>query len=288
MESRFYHWVTGKFPQNFFIKHPFVGSIISALFAFLFTMVYDPLDFHGTRIYTYPQLMALYCLTGGFSGFVFIKLIKLIPYFKNEQEWMFIKEFMAMIFILLGIGLGIFIIQYFIDPHIPQWTFSNLLSSVKNAYLIASLPLLFSLIINISHKTHHGSVRQKMSLPTAVEVAREKIQIESKLKKETLEFYPGQFLYAESDGNYVVFYLKQENEIRKKVIRNSISEVENQLSGQSHFFRTHRSFIVNLEKITGKEGNASGYRLYLEGLSTEIPVSRQNVTRFDKLFPRKA
>ena len=127
-----------------------------------------------------------------------------------------------------------------------------------------------------------------MSLPTAVEVAREKIQIESKLKKETLEFYPGQFLYAESDGNYVVFYLKQENEIRKKVIRNSISEVENQLSGQSHFFRTHRSFIVNLEKITGKEGNASGYRLYLEGLSTEIPVSRQNVTRFDKLFPRKA
>jgi len=38
----------------------------------------------------------------------------------------------------------------------------------------------------------------------------EKVEIVSRVKKEELIFYPGQLLYAESDGNYVVFYLREE------------------------------------------------------------------------------
>lgn len=290
MERRFYHWLTGKFPKNYLIKYPLSGAIVLAIFSFLFTLMYDPLEFHGTQLYTYPQLMGLYCVTAGFADFSFVRLIRLFPYFSNEQEWTLIKEFTAVVFILLGVSIGIFVIQFFIDPHIPQWTFSNFLSSVKNVYLIGSLPFLFSFIINISHNRHHnGDRRISTSIPDAsqMKVEEEMIQIESKLKKETLKFYPSQFLYAESDGNYVVFYLQEKNEIKKKIIRNSISQVENQLTSQTRFFRTHRSFIVNLEKVTGKDGNTSGYRITVEGLSTEIPVSRQNVAKFDELFPFK-
>ncbi|GET24802.1 hypothetical protein NT017_11310 [Prolixibacter sp. NT017] len=252
--------------------------------------MYDPLEFHGTQLYTYPQLMGLYCATAGFADFSFVRLIRLFPYFSNEQEWTLIKEFTAVVFILLGVSIGIFVIQFFIDPQIPQWTFRNFLGSVKNAYLIGSLPFLFSMIINISNKIHHDSEISFSASGTSTpspDAAEELIQIESKLKKETLEFYPSQFLYAESDGNYVVFYLQEKNEIKKKIIRNSISQIENQLTSQTRFFRTHRSFIVNLEKVTGKDGNTSGYRITVEGLSTEIPVSRQNVAKFDELYPFK-
>ncbi|GET22116.1 LytR/AlgR family response regulator transcription factor [Prolixibacter denitrificans] len=291
MENRFYHWITGRFPQNYLIKYPFRGAVIVTLFSFLFTMLYDPLNFHGNQIFSYPQLMGLYCFVAGITVYLLTYFLKLVPYFHSEEEWTLVKEILSILIILFGIGLGIYFSASLIDPQTPQWTFHNFIGSQTNAYLIGSLPFLFSLIINISQKVHHRSTESTYSTEieaNPVDIAEEMIQIKSKLKKETLEFYPSQFLYAESDGNYVMFYLNEESEISKKIIRNSIRQVEQQLTGQPHFFRTHRSFIVNLEKITGKNGNTSGYHLNLEGLSTEIPVSRQNVAKFDELFPLKA
>lgn len=291
MENRFYHWITGKFPQNYLIKYPLRGAVIVTLFSFLFTTLYDPLNFHGNQIFSYPQLMGLYCFAAGVTVYLLVHLLKLVPHFHSVEEWTLVKEILAILIILFGIGLGIYFSASFIDPQNPQWTFHNFIGSETNAYLIGSIPFLFSLIINISHKFHHGSTESIYAAgieANTIDIAEETIQIESKLKKETLKFHPSQFLYAESDGNYVVFYLNEENEIRKKIIRNSISQVEQQLTGHYYFFRTHRSFIVNLKKVTGKDGNTSGYRLNLEGLSTGIPVSRQNVSKFDELFPLEA
>ena len=117
---------------------------------------------------------------------------------------------------------------------------------------------------------------------SSVVLTEELIQIESRLKKEVLSFYPSQFIYAESDGNYVVFYLKDKENIRKEIIRNSISEIEKQLSVIPYFMRTHRAFIVNMKKIISKKGNTLGYRLKLLDIDSEIPVSRQNIQAFDQ------
>jgi len=221
-------------------------------------------------------------MTGGISVFLLSKLLRFIPWFAKEEEWTFIKEVLAIVIVLLGIGISIFLLTFIVQPESAEWTIKEFVNELTNAYLIGGMPFLISSFINISNNPHHGG--EELASSRANE---EMIQIESKLKKETLEFYPSQFLYAESDGNYVVFYLQEKNEIKKKIIRNSISQVENQLTSQTRFFRTHRSFIVNLEKVTGKDGNTSGYRITVEGLSTEIPVSRQNVAKFDELFPFK-
>jgi DNA-binding LytR/AlgR family response regulator len=42
----------------------------------------------------------------------------------------------------------------------------------------------------------------------------------------------------------------------------------------SSFFRCHRAFIVNLDKIEQVEGNAQGYKIKLQGAENLIPVSR--------------
>jgi DNA-binding LytR/AlgR family response regulator len=110
----------------------------------------------------------------------------------------------------------------------------------------------------------------------------ELIHIESQLKKEDVSFYPGQLIYAESDGNYVVFYLDIDDRLQKKSVRNSITNIEGQLSSIPYLMRIHRAFIVNLRKVTVKKGNSLGYRLKLSGTDAEIPVSRQNTIAFDK------
>jgi DNA-binding LytR/AlgR family response regulator len=51
------------------------------------------------------------------------------------------------------------------------------------------------------------------------------------------------------------------------------------------FFRTHRAYLVNIEKIREIIPWFNGtYNLTLEGLSEEIPVSRQQVPKLKKLF----
>jgi DNA-binding LytR/AlgR family response regulator len=70
------------------------------------------------------------------------------------------------------------------------------------------------------------------------------------------------------------------------IIRNSISEIENQLDEVPFFMRIHRAFIVNLEKVSSKKGNSLGYQLKLKGSNIILPVSRQNTQKFDQLIRR--
>ncbi|MBB6715708.1 LytR/AlgR family response regulator transcription factor [Clostridium gasigenes] len=54
---------------------------------------------------------------------------------------------------------------------------------------------------------------------------------------------------------------------------------------QSIFFKCHRSYIVNLDKITEIiPWFNNTYMLKLQGLDVEIPVSRQNISQFKQLM----
>jgi DNA-binding LytR/AlgR family response regulator len=123
----------------------------------------------------------------------------------------------------------------------------------------------------------------KEKAPTG-DTAETYIRIESQLKKEELGFYPSQFIYAESESNYVIFYFLQDNIVQKEIIRNTISNVEEQLSHIPWFVRTHRAFIVNLKKVEQAKGNSLGFRIKLTGIDSEIPVSRSNTNDFVDAF----
>jgi DNA-binding LytR/AlgR family response regulator len=97
-----------------------------------------------------------------------------------------------------------------------------------------------------------------------------------------LSFNSEEFIYAASDRNYVDFYLEGKSGIIKKTIRNSMTNVEEQLNGFPQFFRTHRAFLINLKKMEKKQGNALGYDLKLTGINEKIPVARNKIKAFDK------
>ena len=82
----------------------------------------------------------------------------------------------------------------------------------------------------------------------------------------------------------MVFHLKGELKVKKAVIRNSISDIEQQLSNIPYIVRTHRAFIVNARQVCSKKGNSLGYRLKLSCTDDEIPVSRKNIRAFDEVM----
>ncbi|MDF1575007.1 MAG: LytTR family transcriptional regulator DNA-binding domain-containing protein [Bacteroidales bacterium] len=104
------------------------------------------------------------------------------------------------------------------------------------------------------------------------------------MKKESLSFELSKLLFVSSDGNYVEFCLRNGKPARKIPIRNSITNIEQQFRDIPHYFRYHRAFIVNLKTVVSKKGNSLGYQLTLQDCHQKIPVFRQKVKAFDKLY----
>ena len=80
-------------------------------------------------------------------------------------------------------------------------------------------------------------------------------------------------LFVQSDGNYSTIFLKNN---QKKVITKKLKDI-NAILPKNSFFRTHNSFIVNLNKI--KEFLKTERYLIMES-NHKIPVARQRKSEF--------
>ena len=189
--------------------------------------------------------------------------------------------------LLFGFGMAVYFAAFIIEEPADRWNFSTFFDSFSKASLVVVIPLAFFTLINVRYWyatdqiwiAPANSATEPISRPSEKE-----IRITSQLKKEELRFFPSEFIYAESEGNYVNFFLLKNEKLKKEVIRNSITNIEEQLTKIPHIVRTHRAFIVNLKKISVKKGNALGYDLKLANIENEIPVSRNKVKEFNHLF----
>jgi DNA-binding LytR/AlgR family response regulator len=275
-------WLNFSYPQNYILRNPFKGTLIVSIFIFGFISLYKPFNTHAAGDFSFELTMALY---GFFSAiFIFLAVIglKTIKYFSNEKDWTILKEFLAVLIILFVLGIAIYALGFFIEGPDKRWNILTFLNSIEIAFLTGIIPLTYFTAINYRNFFSPVISHNEVNAATTPE---DLIRISSQLKKDDLSFYPSEFLYAESDGNYVTFYLNKSNLVKKVTIRNSINNVEKQLSAIPYFVRTHRAFIVNLKKVRSKQGNSLGYLVKLTGIEVKIPVSRNNTHNFNRLFP---
>jgi DNA-binding LytR/AlgR family response regulator len=268
------------YPQNYLIKKPIAGALVLAFFCFVMLMIYKPISNQGISNLPYVQTMAVYCLSAGLAAYFAIRLFKKIKWFSIVKAWNLAKEIVFIVLIMAVLGIVIYLLAFLLEPPSDRWNLATFFDSFKYAFFTGIIPFAFFTASNyqslfITRISVIEDSKEKMPLEN-------KIQIRSKLKKEELTFYPSQLIYAESDGNYVVFHLQVNGKIKEEMIRNSMNEVERQLSGFPQFFRTHRAFMVNLKKVVKKAGNSSGYKLKLDNSTFEVPVSRQNTKSFDE------
>ncbi|WP_347216166.1 LytTR family DNA-binding domain-containing protein [Chryseobacterium sp.] len=84
-------------------------------------------------------------------------------------------------------------------------------------------------------------------------------------------------LYIQSMENYCSLYFLENNEVKKKLLRISLSNILQQTETDV-IKKCHRSYIVNLEKVKNIKGNAQGYKLILPEIDFMIPVSRNFIS----------
>jgi len=255
------------------------SAIFTALFVFAFLFVFRPFN-----LYRFENLLALKITLG--YGLVTFSLVflnaKLIPSIFpkqfNENKWTVGKEILFIMWIIFTIGLANAIYSTYIFT--DEFSFEYIATFQFFTLMVAILPVVLNVVIIyslltkknqknaevISNHMHHK--KRLDADPTAT------VTLKSDNKKEELIVPAKNLLYITSADNYIsVFYLEHGKETHK-LLRGTLKGVKEDLKSFTAFYRCHRAWIVNLDRVIAVNGNSQGYRLVLDASDTIIPVSR--------------
>lgn len=230
--------------------------------------------------------MVLYSIAASIAIYLSIRLLKLLRPFSNENNWTIIKEIIFIYLVLQVMCIAIYFAGYVIEDSSweARWNAQTFLNSCKIGFLLGILPFVLFTSLNYNHLLGGKAVALNQPQDANPQNSDLEVNIASKLKRESLSFLSKELLFVTSAGNYVEFCIYRNHKMEMVMIRNSISEIEVQFAHIPYYFKSHRAFIVNLDRVHSKKGNALGYRLSISDCKTEVPVSRQYVKAFDQLF----
>jgi len=81
--------------------------------------------------------------------------------------------------------------------------------------------------------------------------------------------------FIRSADNYVEIVFKENDTFKKKLIRNTLKQIEFQIRQYSNFLRCHRICIVNIHFIEKLVRDNQNHWLMIKGSDEKVPVSRQ-------------
>lgn len=273
---------------------PWVIVIVSSLLVFFLLGLFQPFGlehFPNPRKWlTILGFASVTALSTAMVGYVFPWVFKR---FYDPENWTQGKNLINHFIILLTISLGNFLFDCIFIPRSPETLFSLLTAYLVITCLIGIIPAIVSsfIIQNKNLKQNLSEVRElnkrlseKLQTKNSTsDIQKEELLILSGNTRNEIKLIPGDILYMEASGNYVVFHYKTENkEVRQEQLRTTIAQTEETLKPFPFFVRCHRAFIVNTSYIQHIEGNSQGYMLSLQYTAHQIPVSRTYAKSFRK------
>lgn len=149
--------------------------------------------------------------------------------------------------------------------------------------LVCMLPLIILLILyrNMSLertilvlKKQNKSYFLKLEENEIIE-EEEEIEILSDNKSDRLQLLHHNIIAVKSADNYIQIYYLENEILEKKLLRNTLINIELQFADHKSFIRCHRTSIINELYIDKLIRNYSGYHLQMSYLEELVPVSRQ-------------
>ncbi|MEH0154097.1 LytTR family DNA-binding domain-containing protein [Limibacter armeniacum] len=210
---------------------------------------------------------------------------------ETKENWTIGKEVLLVLLLLLTIAFFNNIVFSFL----LEEPISNFLKRFGNAAFyvlgLGSIPTLmvvwlnYTIILKRNLQTAHAynTVLEKRINQQGIETDKT-IQIQTNNKHEVITLNLNCFIFAKSEGNYVDIVTKQDGEVVYTPYRISIKKLMDSLSDVAFIMSPHRSYIINLNKITAASGNARNFKLSLENVAEGIPISRNKYQAFKTAF----
>ncbi|MBC8343573.1 MAG: LytTR family transcriptional regulator DNA-binding domain-containing protein [Bacteroidetes bacterium] len=110
------------------------------------------------------------------------------------------------------------------------------------------------------------------------------IEIISDNESDNFRIPVSEIVYVKSADNYVEVGYHDKGIVKKKLLRNTLRNVEQQLSEFNSFIRTHRTSLVNIQYIDKLNKNFNSYWLSLDKTKETVSVSRQYLLAIKELL----
>ncbi|PIF43343.1 LytTr DNA-binding domain-containing protein [Chryseobacterium sp. 52] len=266
-----FSFTAASYPKSESYQEILISSVAAGILIYLFLVVFQPFgteNFHHQ--YKYLLLFPYSVIFG--ATFFAASLISI-----RVKDWNIGSELLKMTVILFLASILSYFYNAFFISHVTL-SFGNYFYMFLYS-LALGLPI--STIYMLSRYIYLKNVYEK----TAAEVSQH-LTDNSKLKSKglpkalkisgnphELQISEDNFISAQSMENYCSIYFFEDQEVKKLLIRTSLSSLLEQIQ-TDHIQKCHRSYIVNLNKVKNIKGNAQGYRLSLAEIDFEIPVSR--------------
>ncbi len=255
------------------------SAFLIAFFVFGFLYIFKPFGLADVK----GNLL----MVAGFYGLITLSFLLLtqilFPFlfrsFYNDHKWTVGREIIQTMANVLLIAVGNFLLSCYLDFF--SWSFETLLLFVGFTLAIGIIPVAIQALVrqNIYHRRNAKAViddNQVIAERPKPAVSSSAITISGEAGEEAFQAKAEEVLAIESSGNYIEVH---RTEGKPVLIRKSLNATEELLP--KGFFRTHRSWIVNMPMINHVDGNARGYTLRFENSEVVVPVSRGKLKDFD-------
>ncbi|MTI30059.1 LytTR family DNA-binding domain-containing protein, partial [Xanthovirga aplysinae] len=186
---------------------------------------------------------------------------------KLSKKWTIGKELLVYFLIILLISLSAKLTHYFSYNNVPI-TLYGIWSFLQKGISISILP--FALIFFV--KSQRKGKKEIKSYSNTNEYSPS-ITLNGNNRDERFSISLNELLYLKADSNYVEIHFKKDKNLRKHLIRNSLSKILRQ-NENSELMQVHRSYIVNLTQVKSTVGKSPNYFLAFKNSDVRIPVSR--------------
>ncbi len=264
-------WLDKPFPYLEDFKLRLALSFLIGLVCFLTLVIFRPFGLHAVKSVNF---------IAGFGAISFLILIShlfLIPVIKKKwfdpNHWNIARQCLLITSILLFTGISNYVYNSTIGYNMSyQFSFATMMLMTVAVGVLPTLIMVYA--YEVSARNRNLTASRLLPIP-AHDIPPSSIKIQSEsLKEGTLEMEASHLYYATSSNNYTEIVYNEKEEIKQKLLRLKLKNLEHQLSDNESFLRCHKSYIVNKTKIKGYHGNARSMVLYLEGIDLPIPISR--------------
>lgn len=258
------------------LKYNLRLSIGISIGMFLFYLFFQPLDLKNADFNNKLVIIAGFgFITLFILGLNLIFLPFIFPKFFQTGKWNLIRDIIlnALIWILISTSYT-FYARYVGLIEITIHSMFKLL-------LLGLAPVAILIVANqnkILKRYLQNALELTMKLdPEEKEIdeINNEIIIESENKSESIRVDLKNLMLIKSANNYIEVFWKKDDEIHKKLIRNTLTKIENQLKAYPNFIRCHRTSLVNKSYIQKLARGSQGLQIRLAGMDELIPVSRQ-------------
>jgi hypothetical protein len=110
------------------------------------------------------------------------------------------------------------------------------------------------------------------------------IELVSDNNSENLNLLIAELAFIKSADNYVEVVYKEGDTLKKKLLRNTLKNIELQLKQYTNFIRCHRICIVNVHYVDKLTRAYNNHWLVIKGYHEQIPVSRQYLLKLKEVL----